>query len=209
MEINNLKRKGSSTKTTALYIEGSKKLHPTICLEKRRHLYGNWNCLIVIICGLPGVGKTTLAKDLAPLLNAVVLSTDKIRKELISYPTYSKWERRLIYDVMLLLAKYLHDAGMNCILDATFNRERSRREVKNKLALDSSQLYIVECICPEDVVIARLQARKDGYSDADISTYRKMKKIYEPVRERHITADTTKPSKNNAKEIANKILKRR
>jgi predicted kinase len=164
--------------------------------------------MIVIICGLPGVGKTTLAKDLAPLINALVLSTDKIRKELVPHPTYSKRERRLIYDVMLLLAKYLHDAGMNCILDATFNRERSRREVKNKLALDSLQLHIVECICPEDVVFARLQSRKGGYSDADISVYRKMKKIYEPVRERHITADTTKPSKNNAKEIANKILTR-
>jgi predicted kinase len=165
--------------------------------------------MIVIICGLPGVGKTTLAKDLAPLLNATVLSTDKIRKELISHPTYSKKERRLIYDVMLLLAKYLHDAGLNCILDATFNRERSRREVKNKLALDLSQFHIVECICPEDVVLARLWSRKGGYSDADISVYRKMKKIYEPVRERHITADTIKPSKNNAKEIANKILIRR
>lgn len=161
--------------------------------------------MIVIICGLPGVGKTTLARDLAPLLNAVVLSTDKIRKELILHPTYSKQERRLIYDVMLLLAKYLHNAKMNCILDATFNRERSRREAKMKLALNSSQLHIVECVCPEDVVLARLRARKGGYSDADISVYRKMKKIYEPVREGHITADTTKPSKNNAEGIANKI----
>lgn len=164
--------------------------------------------MIVIICGLPGVGKTTLAKELAPLLDAVVLSTDRIRKELIPHPTYSKWEKRLVYDVVLLLAKYLHDVGMNCILDATFNREMSRREVKDKLALDSSQLHIVECICPEDVVLARLRARKCGYSDADVSVYRKMKKIYQPVREGHITADTTKPLRNNAMEIANKILMR-
>ena len=95
---------------------------------------------------------------------------------------------------------------MNCILDATFNRERSRREVKNKLALDSSQLQIVECVCPEDVVLAILRARKGDYSDADVSVYKKMEKIYELVREGHITADTTKPSKNNAKEIADTIL---
>ena len=36
--------------------------------------------MIIIICGLPGVGKTTVAKGLAPLINAVVLATDKIRK---------------------------------------------------------------------------------------------------------------------------------
>ena len=42
--------------------------------------------MIIIICGLPGVGKTTVAKELAPLVNAVILSTDKIRKELFSRP---------------------------------------------------------------------------------------------------------------------------
>ena len=34
------------------------------------------------MCGLPGVGKTTIARELAPLVNGVVLSTDKIRKDL-------------------------------------------------------------------------------------------------------------------------------
>ena len=85
--------------------------------------------MIVIVCGLPGIGKTTFAKKLAPLINATVLSTDKIRKELISSPTYEKEERRLIYDVMILSAKYLHNSGANCILDATFNREESRIEI--------------------------------------------------------------------------------
>ncbi|MGI0065194.1 MAG: AAA family ATPase, partial [Nitrosotalea sp.] len=36
--------------------------------------------MLVIICGLPGVGKTTLAKSLAPLIDGIVLSSDKIRK---------------------------------------------------------------------------------------------------------------------------------
>src|ERR687898_612644 len=30
--------------------------------------------LIVLICGLPRVGKSTLARDLAPLINAIVIS---------------------------------------------------------------------------------------------------------------------------------------
>jgi ABC-type polar amino acid transport system ATPase subunit len=28
---------------------------------------------VIVICGLPGVGKTTLAKEIAPLVNAVLL----------------------------------------------------------------------------------------------------------------------------------------
>lgn len=58
--------------------------------------------MIVIICGLPGVGKTTFAKKFAPFIEVVILSTDKIRKELIKLPTYNKEERRLVYDIMIL-----------------------------------------------------------------------------------------------------------
>ena len=60
-------------------------------------------------------------------------SSDKIRKELIDKPTYRWQERRLVYDVLSLLARYLHNAGINCILDATFNTENSRKELKQKL----------------------------------------------------------------------------
>ena len=165
--------------------------------------------MIIIICGLPGVGKTTVAKGLAPLINAVILATDKIRKELFSKPMYGQRERRLIYDVMILMAKYLDKAGINCILDATFTRERSRREIKKKLGLASKDIHIIECICPEDIVLSRLRQRKHDYSDADFSVYRKMKRIYEPVKVEHMTVDTSMLSKTDIRSIATKILKRR
>ena len=168
--------------------------------------------MIVLFCGLPGVGKTSLANELAPLINAIVLSTDKIRKEVISKPTYTKEEKGLIYDVMLLVARYLHDAaGINCILDATFNTEKSRRTAIEKLVnVSSDQIYIVECICPEDVVITRLKARKGDYSDADIDIYRKMKQLYEPVKEmeKHIVIDTSQDPKMNAEQIKTWIFRK-
>jgi len=135
--------------------------------------------MIIIICGLPGVGKTTVAKNLA----------DKIRKELLSRPMYGWREKRLIYDVMILMAKYLDKVGINCILDATFARELSRHAIKEKLGLGNKDFHIIECICPEDIVILRLRQRKHDYSDT------KMKKIYEPVKEEHITIDTSNFSK--------------
>jgi len=164
--------------------------------------------LIVIVCGLPGVGKTTLSKALAPLIDAIILSTDKIRKELIPNPTYSKKEREFVYDVLLLIAKYLYNAGKNCILDATFNKERSRRDVVKKLDLSSEQVFIVECVCPKDIVISRLEKRKNDWSDADIQVYNKMAKIYEPVRGEHITVDTSKNPQTTARDVNKKIQKR-
>ena len=164
--------------------------------------------MILIICGLPGVGKTTLAKEISPLIDAEILSTDKIRKELIPKPTYEKFERELIYDVLTLVAKYLHKAGKNCILDATFNKEKSRKDVIKKLGLSLSQVYIVECTCPEDTIISRLKSRKNDWSDADVKVYKRMKEIYEPVMVEHITADTSKPPKTIAKKIVQSIQSR-
>ena len=110
---------------------------------------------------------------------------------------YGWRERRLIYDVMVLIAKYLDKAGINCILDATFTRELSRHEIKEKIGLAGKDFQIIECICPEDIVILRLRQRKHDYSDADFSVYKKMKRIYEPVKEAHITIDTSKHSKTD------------
>ena len=166
--------------------------------------------MIVLFSGLPGVGKTLLANELAPLIKAVVLSTDKIRKELITDPKYTEEEKELIYDVMLILAKYLQEAaGTNCILDATFNTKESRRKAREKLeSISPEQIYIIDCICPEDIVLSRLKARKGDYSDADIDVYRKMKQVYEPVeeKERHIVADTSLDPKINAEEIKSRIF---
>ena len=163
--------------------------------------------MIVIFCGLPGTGKTTLAKELAPLIDAVILSTDKIRKQLIAKPTYKRHERELIYDVMTLITKYLHKARKNCILDATFNKESSRQSIIKKLGLSPNQVFIVECVCPEDVIISRLESRRADWSDADVSVYKKMKKIYEPVKGMHITANTLQLPHITAKVVAQIIQK--
>ncbi|MGI0018328.1 MAG: AAA family ATPase [Nitrosotalea sp.] len=162
--------------------------------------------MIIIICGLPGVGKSTLAKYLAPSFNATILSSDKIRKELFPSPTYLPLELKMVYDVMMVIAKYLNDVGINCILDATFNREDSRMEIKEKLKLDHIQ--IVECFCPEETAISRLESRKDDYSDATISVYQKMRKIHEPVMADHITVDTTLAPEDNVRKIVEYISKR-
>ncbi|TLX67705.1 MAG: adenylyl-sulfate kinase [Thaumarchaeota archaeon] len=164
--------------------------------------------IIIMLCGLPGVGKTTLARQLAPLINGVVLSTDKIRKELFHKPKYRHQEKKLVYNVLILLAKYLYIAGINCILDATFLKQKSRQQVRNKLGKNTKQIYIIECVCPEDIVMARLKSRKLDYSDADFSVYRKMKAMYEPVNEKHITIDTSRFSGVQMKELALKLLDR-
>jgi predicted kinase len=142
-------------------------------------------------------------------MRAVILSTDKIRKELIPRPKYDWKERKLIYDILILLAKYLSNAGVNCILDATLVKEKSRQGIKKELNSITKNIHIIECVCPEDIIIKRLRRRSNDYSDADISVYRKMKKIYEPVKESHMTVDTSKISKKDIISISNQFLNKK
>jgi len=164
--------------------------------------------VIVLICGLPGVGKSSLASRLAPLINAVILSTDHIRKELFKKPKYTRKEKALVYDVLILVARFLYEAGVNCVLDATFNSERSRSEVKTKLRLNNECIRIIECICPEEIVLDRLKHRRQGYSDADASIYFKMKKYSEPIIDEHITVDSCNISKLDMGRLINYLVKR-
>ena len=142
------------------------------------------------------------------MINATILYSDKIRKELFPNPIYSPFERKLVYDVMIILAKYLNEIRHNCILDATFNREDSRVEIREKLQLSDKQFQIIECFCPEEVVVSRLKSRKDDYSDATIEVYQKMKKIYEPVRIDHIIVDTTLDPQENSHRITEEIKRK-
>ncbi|MGI0034113.1 MAG: AAA family ATPase, partial [Nitrososphaeraceae archaeon] len=106
------------------------------------------------------------------------------------------------------LTKYLSSANVNCILDGTFSKEKTRQDVLTKLG-HNARVYIIECVCPEHIVMARLNARKLDYSDADFSVYRKMKRMYEPVKEKHTKIDTSRISSLEIRTLVWNILNRR
>ncbi|PSQ47007.1 kinase, partial [Halobacteriales archaeon SW_6_65_15] len=52
---------------------------------------------LIVVCGLPGVGKTTVAEAIAERVDGRLLRTDVIRKEIISDPDYTAEESRMVY----------------------------------------------------------------------------------------------------------------
>ena len=71
---------------------------------------------VVLIMGLPGSGKTTLAKELVPLLNAKWLNADKVRTE------YNDWDfsaegRTRQAKRMWSKAKEFRDQGNHVVAD--------------------------------------------------------------------------------------------
>ena len=81
---------------------------------------------IVLIMGLPGSGKTTLAKELVPMLNAKWLNADKVRTE------YNDWDfseegRVRQANRMRDLAKKLRDEGSYVVADFVCPTREARK----------------------------------------------------------------------------------
>jgi adenylylsulfate kinase len=71
---------------------------------------------IILIMGLPGSGKTTLANELGPMLNAKRLNADEVRKEANDWD-FSKEGRKRQSKRMADFAKKLKEEGSCVVAD--------------------------------------------------------------------------------------------
>ena len=71
---------------------------------------------IILIMGLPGSGKTTLAEQLAPILNAKRLNADEVRKEANDWD-FSEEGRKRQAKRMSDFSLKLKEQGFNVVAD--------------------------------------------------------------------------------------------
>ena len=70
----------------------------------------------ILICGLPGSGKTTLAKALAPLINAVHYDGDEVRSVTLNDDFSVAGRAKQVVDMRWLCDK-VRAAGKNAIAE--------------------------------------------------------------------------------------------
>lgn len=145
---------------------------------------------LVVVCGLPGVGKSTVARRISDRIGADVLRTDVVRKELFDDPGYTAEETAAVYDELLARATDRLADGRSVVLDATFKtcgRRREAREVARGLDC-GFRLIHVDC---EEAVVERRIAERDGVSDADFEIHRRFREAFEPVEMDHLAVDNS------------------
>jgi aminoglycoside phosphotransferase family enzyme/predicted kinase len=138
---------------------------------------------LVLVGGLPGTGKSTLARGLVERAGCTLVRSDVVRKQLAGLAEAASarsiagegiyapaWTART-YDECLRRAEALLLDGKRVVVDATFSEERRRREFLDLAARLAVPAANVLCQAEPATVRQRLEQRRGDASDADWSIY--------------------------------------
>ena len=143
---------------------------------------------LVLVGGLPGTGKSTLATALSDRLGLALLRSDEVRKDLVGVAhhlaapgtAYTRETTTATYTTLLDRARTLLAHGESVVLDATWPTE-ALRDVARRVADDTAS-EMVELTCVTDTATAheRLRRRTDDTSDADVAIHERLRASMEP-----------------------------
>ena len=134
---------------------------------------------LVLVGGLSGTGKTSVARALAPLIGAapgaVHLRSDLERKAMrgkdarsrLGAGAYTAQARALVYQRVSARARTILAAGHSVLLDATFLDEEARRtaqDIAQKTDVATTKLWLH---APLPTLLERVRGRCGDASDAD------------------------------------------
>jgi DegV family protein with EDD domain len=149
---------------------------------------------LIVLCGLPGSGKSHLARELADRLPLACLEADALRRALVRRPTYSQAESTRLFAACHALLDELLARGVPALLDATNLKEAHRRPLYRLAETQNARLVMVQVEATEEVVRDRLTARElaavpDGSSQAGHDVCDRMRQGADPIQRAHITVN--------------------
>jgi len=179
------------------------------CLA-RRYAKGTSPLTLVLVCGLSGTGKSTVARLLGDYTGFQVFNSDAIRKRLAHRPPNTRTTQeyrtgiyrdsltQLTYGTLLVEAERCLKRGQGVIVDATFKNPEHRRLFLNLATSVGVPVLIVECWAEEEEIFRRLNERgqkPEEVSDATWEVYLCQREEFIPLRDIpdncHLRVNTT------------------
>lgn len=149
--------------------------------------------LVIVVCGVPASGKSTIAAALSELAGLPRLSSDLVRKQHAGVaptvrapaPVYSDAVSHATYAELGRQARHAVTDRGGAIVDATFRRRADRGAFVDAFDAAAAVLF-VECVAPADVLRRRALAReRDPHrvSDASLEVVLREARRWEPLDE--------------------------
>ncbi|GBF81811.1 AAA family ATPase [Aphanothece sacrum] len=146
---------------------------------------------IILMSGMSGSGKSTIAQYIARQINAIHIRSDAVRKHLgnISLKEtgadelYTPSMNQKTYHRLLDLGLMVAQQGFPVILDAKFDRHQWRETIINLAQEQQIPLHIIYCQAPISVLFDRLSQRTGDISDATPNLLQQQQAVHEPFNE--------------------------
>ncbi len=147
---------------------------------------------VVVVSGLSGTGKSTLARMLAPHLGmtpgAVILRSDVIRKQMFGVDddtilppsAYSDEVTAQVYRHIADVSVAIVEAGYTVIADAVYGRESERVQIEAAAHSRQVPFSALWLVAEQSTLEARIAARRNDPSDATVDVVRRQRAVIQP-----------------------------
>ena len=137
---------------------------------------------LILIGGLPGTGKSTLAAALADATGWSLLRSDEVRKDVAGIPhttaaiaapgegLYGQEMTDATYDAVLERARTALSLGETVIVDASWSAARHREAAAEVAEASASDLVELCCVAPASVAEQRIRSRLAAGGDPSDAT---------------------------------------
>lgn len=154
---------------------------------------------LIVVGGLIGTGKSTLAKPLADALGMRWLRTDEIRLREFAHKfrsakfmetsgfaegLYAPQISRQVYQRLTRRAEALVRQGHSVVCDGTFSMAAGREALRRIARRHHAAFHFFECVAPRAVAVRRVATRYAGgrdLSEARPTHYERLRAGFEPV----------------------------
>ncbi len=103
----------------------------------------------VQMSGLPGSGKSTIARELAPHIGAIVLDHDDTKTTILESGVSPSQAGAASYEVIKKISMQLISEGFSVIIDSPCLYKELLEHGQNAARLSGAEFRFIECVVPE------------------------------------------------------------